>query len=165
MVMQDSQKVKRITIGETIGFMVKKSKENYLPQFFNLSTPLPLGHASDTIITCHSIYSSTILSWSLNPLTSYAVSSDQVVAKDYLSSYKYLIGQKIISGPEIIDSQWKPTLSIINIGSMVLRISLELGQTSVEYKIIPIFITLASCCWMYQWCKWYFDTYVAPALD
>ena len=145
--------------------MVKESKENYLPPFFNSSTPLPLGHASDTIITCHLIYSSTILSWSLNPLTSYALSSDQVLAKDYLSYYTHLIAHKIISGPEIIDRQWKPTLSIINIGSMVLRISLELGQTSAEYKIIPIFITLASCSWMYQWCKWYFDSYVAPALD
>ena len=56
-------------------------------------------------------------------------------------------------------------MAIINIASMVLRISFELGQTTIVYKVIPVFITIASCFWMYEWCKWYFDYYVAPALD
>ena len=85
--------------------------------------------------------------------------------KEKISWYLLLLSPKLIAGPEIIDSQWKPTLYVINFGSIVLRMSVELSQTSMENKIIPLTITLATCCWTYHIGKLYFDTYVAPALD
>ena len=76
-----------------------------------------------------------------------------------------LYHEDIISGTQLIDNQWRPTLSIINIGSIVLRKSVELSQTSTEEKTISIFITFGSCCWMYHLCKSYFNTYVVPVLN
>ena len=71
----------------------------------------------------------------------------------------------IILGPELINNQWRPTLSIINFGLVVIRISVGLIQTQMDTKIVPFFTTLASCFWMYHLCKLYFDPYVAPALN
>ena len=48
---------------------------------------------------------------------------------------------------------------------MVLSMSIEISNTALENKLIPLIITLAGCGWTYHMCKVYFETYVAPALD
>ena len=82
----------------------------------------------------------------------------------YVLSF-YCHDQKLNSGYDLIDGQWKSTLSILNFGSGIIGISMELSQRPIENKLIPIFFTLLGCAWIYLLIKWYFNTYVAPALD
>ena len=61
-----------------------------------------------------------------------------------------------------MDSQWKATLSIFNIGSMVLLHAVDLGQSPAEVKIFPLFVAVTSGVWTAHFIKTYLNTYVYP---
>ena len=75
------------------------------------------------------------------------------------------IYHKCISGGEIVDKQWKSTLSIMNIGSMVFMMAIALSNSPFQGKIIPMVLVISFGGWIIQLCKTYFAAYVAPALD
>ena len=79
-----------------------------------------------------------------------------------MNQTKFILGVQI---NQIINAQWIVTLTIINGGSMVLRLVMELGQTPMQEKIFPLIVAVASGAWIIHIWSNYFATYVAPVLD
>ena len=68
-----------------------------------------------------------------------------------------------ISGSELLSSQWKATLSLMNLSAMVVGALLRLGLTDTQENmdiLIPLLATLAAATSMFHFCKAYLDAYV-----
>ena len=65
-----------------------------------------------------------------------------------------------ISGAELLSSQWKATLSLINLSAMVVGTLVRLGLTATQDKMLPMLATLAAATSMFHFCKAYLDAYV-----
>ena len=70
-----------------------------------------------------------------------------------------------ILGSEIIDTQWKQTLTIMNLGSGTLIAAMGMGQTLSSDRILPLLVTIAGGGFFLHFWKVYFAMYVAPTLD
>merc|ERR1711974_68121 len=74
----------------------------------------------------------------------------------------YFYSLLIRPGSEIIDGQWKATLCIFNITTMVLVHAVDLGQSPPEDKIFPLFVAVVCGVWTVHFIKTYFYAYVYP---
>ena len=74
-------------------------------------------------------------------------------------------GNQIISilGAELMSSQWKATVSLINLSVIVVGVVVRLCLTAMQDdmdKTLPALATLAAAMSMFHFCKAYLDAYV-----
>ena len=65
-----------------------------------------------------------------------------------------------ILGAELMSSQWKATLSLINLSAIIVLSLLRLCMQDDMDKILPALATLAAAMSMFHFCKAYLDAYV-----